>query len=219
MKRKKSPNRRTEFIKIAIIVVIIGLVLRLFVFMPYQLKDADMENLLFEGDFLLVSKLAYKFGEPEIGDVVVFEHPFKIGEIRIGRVIATGGKTVEIIGKVIYVNGEPVEEVDYVKHSDQKIIPEKFSNRDFFPPVRVPAGTVYILCDNRDISHDSRDFGAVNVENVKGKGMFVYWSWKPDPNSPRWESPYIFPAVKILFYNLFHFPSRVRWERLGASSK
>lgn len=219
MKRKKSSSRRTEFIKAAIIVVIIGLALRLFVFMPYHLKDVDMENLLFEGDFLLVNQLAYKFGEPETGDIIVFEHPFKIGETKIGRIIATEGKKAEIIGKMIYIDGELVEEPEHVKHSDHRIIPESFSNRDFFPPVKVPAGAVYVLCDNRDISHDSRDFGTVNIENIKGKGMFVYWSWKPDPNSPHWESPYVIPAVKILFYNLFHFPSRVRWGRLGTSSE
>lgn len=219
MKKRKSSSRRTEFFKAAIVVALIGLALRIFVLMPYRLKDADMETSLFEGDYLLVNQLAYKFGEPETGDIIVFEHPFKIGESRIGRVIAIEGETAEIIDKMVYIDGELVEEPEQVTHSDHRIIPIKFSNRDFFPPVQVPAGAVHILCDNRDIAQDSRNFGTVNIENIKGQGMFVYWSWKPDPNSPRWESPYITPAIKILFYNLFHFPSRVRWNRLGASSK
>jgi signal peptidase I len=216
-KRRRRNTRRSEFIKAAIIVILIGLVVRIFALFPYRIAAADMENSLCEGDFLLSSQLVYKFGEPEVGDVVVFEHPFKIGEWRVGRIIATEGQTVEIIDKFIYINDEPLADFKEIKHVDLNILPIEYSNRDCITPVNIPPGAVFILGDNRDVAEDSRNFGPVNVDNIKGKGLFVYWSWKPDPGAPEWKSPYIIPAIQILFYNLFHFPSRIGWDRLGAA--
>jgi len=206
-----------EFLKAAIVVILIGLVLRIFIVMPYISDNADMENGLYDGDYLIVSKLSYSSGTPQSGDLVVFEHPFKIGEMKAGRVIATEGQTIEIVDKIVYIDDTPIEDYANVTHSDNRILPETYSNRDYLQPVQVPAGAVYILGDNRDIAEDSRNFGPINVDNVAGRGLFVYWSWRPDPDAPEWESPYIIPAVQILFYNLFHFPSRLRLDRLGAS--
>jgi len=206
-----------EFLKAAIVVVLIGLALRVFVFLPYSAPDSSMENALYEGDFLLTSKLSYSSGMPDIGDMVVFEHPLEIDEIRSGRVVALEGQTVEILDKLVYVDDELLAEFDKTKHVDNKVIPESYGHRDYLQPYQVPAGMVYILCDNRDEAEDSRNFGAVSVENIRGKALFVYWSWRPDPESPEWESPYIIPAVQILFYNLLHFPLRIGWGRLGAS--
>jgi len=217
-KRKKS-SRHAELIKAVVLVLLIGIALRAFILFPYKLDNSHMESSLYNGDFLLASQLSYKFDEPQIGDLVVFEHPFKIDELRVGRVIAVQGQTVEILNKIVYIDDKPFADFESRKHTDFSIISGEYSNRDYSQAAIVPAGTVYILGDNRDIAEDSRNFGAVNVENIKGKGMFVYWSWKPDPNAPRWESPYITPAIKILFYNLFHFPSRIGWGRIGASAK
>ena len=219
MKRKnKILTKHSEFIKAALVVLLIGLVLRIFVFFPYHLDAPDMENALFQGDYLLASQLAYKFTDIKTSDVIVFEHPLKLDELRVGRIVAVGGQTVEIIDKLIYIDDEPFADFKNIKHVDLNIIPEDYSNRDYVSPVNVPEGSVYILCDNRDVASDSRNFGIVNIDNIKGKGLFVYWSWRPDPNSPEWESPYIFPAIKILFYNLFHFPSRIGWSRIGSST-
>lgn len=218
-KRKRRNTRRMEFIKAAIIVVLIGLVLRIFVFMPHRIASSDMESALCAGDYLLSSQLAYKTGKPQPGDIIVFEHPFKIGEDKAGRVVAVEGQTVEIIEKAVYVDNQIFGDGEFVQHTDSRIIPPIYSNRDFVDPFTVPAGAVYVLCDNRDSCEDSRNFGVINVDKIKGKGLFVYWSWQPDPNAPKWESPYITPAIKILFYNLFHFPSRIGWSRFGASGK
>ncbi len=209
-------NRRMELIKAAIIVTLIGLVVRVFVFMPYHNKSRDMENALYQGDFLLTSQLAYMTGEPKVGDLIVFEHPFKIDELTSGRIVAREGQTIELIDKEVIVDNEFMVDSDKVKFSDHRALSAEYSNRDNFGPVQIPAGAVYVLCDNRDEGEDSRHFGMVNIDTIKGKGLFVYWSWKPDPNAPEMESPYITPAISILFYNLFHFPSRIGWDRLFA---
>jgi signal peptidase I len=216
-RRKKKNSRKMEFLKAAIVVILIGLVLRIFIVMPYKCADTDMESALYQGDYLIVSKLSYSSGTPQAGDLVVFEHPFKIGDMKAGRVIATEGQTIEIIDKTVYVDDAPNADYANVTHSDNRVLPENYSNRDYSQPVQVPAGAVYILGDNRDTAEDSRNFGPINNDKIKGRAIFVYWSWRPDPEAPEWESPYIIPAVQILFYNLFHFPSRLRLDRLGAS--
>ena len=218
-RRKKKSSRIANFIKAAVIVTIIGLVLRIFVVTPYRVKNSHMEDTLKNGDFFLVSQLSYRSAEPEVGDVIVFQHPFKVDENRVGRVIGIAGQTVEISEKSIYIDNEPFKDFEKIKHVDFNILPFEYSNRDYSNPVSVPPGKVFVLCDNRDDCEDSRNFGVVNIDDIRGKGLFVYWSWKPDPNSPEWESPYILPAVKILFYNLFHFPSRIGWSRIGAATE
>lgn len=215
--RRRRSRRRTELIKAAIIVVLIGLVLRIFIFRPFCAPDKAMENALYAGDFLLTSQLAYRSGTPQPGDLIIFQHPFKIDETASGRVVATEGQTVDIINKVVYVDGKEMIEPWQMKHTDERIISDSYSYRDNIGPVQVPGHTVYVLCDNRDEGEDSRHFGPINIDNIKGKGLFVYWSWHPDPNAPKMESPYIIPAISNLFYNLFHFPTRVGWDRLGAS--
>jgi signal peptidase I len=153
-------------------------------------------------------------GAPAVGDLVLFEHPLHPGEMLVRRVIATEGQAVEISGKAVYVNGEPFKETSEVQHSDYRILPRDFSNRDYTNPEKVPPGHVYVLGDNRDQAEDSRNFGFVAKNTIEGKGLFIYFSWTPDPKAPKMRPPYIIPALQILFYNIGTFPSRVRWDRL-----
>ena len=217
-RKKRVVSKKKELIKASILILIIATALRVFVVLPYKIPDEAMQNGFYSGDFLLVSKISYKINSPIVGDVVVFDHPFRPGEKLARRVIATAGQTVEIVGKLVYVGDEPIPESPSVTHSDYRILPEEFSSRDYRPAQQVPLGQVYVLSDNRDQSEDSRDFGFIDLANIKGKAQFVYFSWAPDPNAPVMESPYIIPAIQLFFYNLFHFPSRIRWDRIMAAS-
>jgi signal peptidase I len=218
-RKKRKTSKGAEFLKALVIVVLIGIVLRVFVLLPYRVGGPDMQGDLYDGDFLLVSQLAYRSETPKAGDIVVFEHPIKVGTEKAGRVVAREGQTVEIKGKVVFVDGNALNDAVYAGHNDYRILPSDYSSRDFYGPVKVPTGGVFVLADNRDNGEDSRQFGPVSCANIKGKGLFVYWSWKPDPNSPKWESPYVIPALEIMFYNLLHFPSRIGWDRIGASAQ
>jgi len=215
--RGRGFSRKSEIIKAVSLLILIAAVLRIFIVFPMRLPDESMQSGYYDGDFILTNKLSYKFSQPEVGDVVIFEHPFRPEEKLARRIVAIEGQTVEIVGKMVYVNDEPFSEPTTVTHSDYRILPSEFSHRDYCPPQQVPSGQIYVLADNRDQSEDSRDFGFIDVSKVRGKGMFVYFSWAPDPNAPRWESPYITPAIQIFFYNLFHFPSRIRWDRFFVS--
>ncbi len=218
-KRKtRKISRKRELIKAVILIILIAATLRVFIVFPFKVDNDAMLGGFYSGDYMLASKISYRLGTPEAGDMVVFDHPFRAGETVVRRVIAVEGQTVEIVGKMVYVDGEPLSEPITVQNSDYRILPPDFSNRDYSPPQQIPPAHIYVLGDNRDQAEDSRDFGFISLSSIHGKALFVYFSWAPDPNAPKMKSPYITPAIQIVFYNLFHFPSRVRWDRFLASS-
>ncbi len=217
-RRRRRISKKREAVKAAILIILIAAALRSFLVFPLRVPDEAMQSGFLPGDFVLTSKIAYKFDAPAQGDIVVFDHPYKANVKLVRRVVATEGQTVEIVGKIVYVDGEPFQEPGTVQHSDYRILPPDFSKRDYFPSQLIPPGQAFVLGDNRDQSEDSRDFGPISLDSVHGKSLFVYFSWEPDPNAPEMESPYIIPAIQIVFYNLFHFPSRVRWDRFLAGS-
>jgi signal peptidase I len=215
-KKKKSRKlSRKQIIIMAILAIaVIGSILRIFFFSPYRIDGNDMQPGLYAGDFLLASKLSYQSARPEVGDLVLFQHPFHLGRRLVRRVVATEGQSVEIIGKTVYINNRPIQDFPTVTHSDPQILSPDYSARDYMRRQLVPPNQVFVLGDNRDKSEDSRDFGCVPDELIEGKGLVVYFSWVPDPQAPKMKSPYIVPAVQLFFYNVFNFPSRVRWDRL-----
>lgn len=215
--KKRGPrhiSRSVEVAKALLLLVVISAVLRAFVFHPYRIPDQGMQSGLYPGDFLLASKLSYKMDKPAVGDLVLITNPIKIGEKLVSRIVAIEGQTVEISGKTVYVDGEPFKEFETAQHKDYRILPPDFSTRDYMPPQQVPPGHIFVLGDNRDSSEDSRSFGPVPNSGILGKGLFVYFSWTPDPQAPKLESPYIVPAIHLFFYNVYNFNSRVRWDRL-----
>jgi signal peptidase I len=216
-KKNRHPrhvSKKIEILKAILIVAIIGTVLRIFVVHPYRIENAAMQNSLYAGDFLMASKLSYKFGEPKVGDMVLIENPLKMGEKLVRRVVAIAGQTVQITSKQVFIDGQPFQDFSSALHKDYRILPADYSNRDFMAPQQVPPGNIFVLGDNRDDSEDSRNFGFVPKGNIVGKGLFVYFSWVPDPGAPKLKPPYIFPAIHLFFYNVYNFPSRVRWDRI-----
>ncbi|NLG74312.1 MAG: signal peptidase I [Chloroflexi bacterium] len=129
----------------------------------------SMEPTLKSGEFVIVNKLAYKLGEPQIGDVIVFHYPRDPQQEYIKRVIGRPGDQVQILGGKVYVNGEELDE-PYVAapaaYPDQETV--------------VPEGALFVLGDNRNNSSDSHNWGTVPLEYVIGKAVLIYWppeSW------------------------------------------
>ena len=213
-KRVKKLSRLQVIVRGIFLVTVIGAALRIFIVSPYRIDENAMQSGLYAGDFLLASKLSYRSAGPQVGDMVLFEHPLHMGKKLVRRVVATEGQSVEIIAKMVYVDGRPFQEFHSVEHSDNRILPPEFSNRDYMRRQQVSAGQIFVLGDNRDQSEDSRDFGCVPTSLVEGKGLIVYFSWTPDPEAPKMKSPYVVPAIQLFFYNISNFPTRVRWDRL-----
>jgi hypothetical protein len=83
------------------------------------------------------------------------------------------------------------------------ILPGDISTRDNLSPVRVPPGKLFMMGDNRDNSWDSRFWGFLPVENVKGKALFLYWSWD-----------HTVPWIDVEHAPWINVPHKVRWSRI-----
>ncbi|MEW5994839.1 MAG: signal peptidase I [Candidatus Zixiibacteriota bacterium] len=213
--RRRKPLWR-EYLETALIALVAAGLLRFFVVSAYRVSSSSMADTLLEGDYIFVNKLAYRYGsDPQPGDIVVFQYPNNPDKDLIKRIVAVGGQEVQIADKVLYVDGQVAQIPPHSKHIDRKIMPAELSFRDNFGPYIVPDGHFFVLGDNRDDSRDSRFWGPVPNEYIIGKSVFVYWSWMPDPDAPKWEFPYVINAIQWLGWGLVHFPSHIRWDRLG----
>jgi signal peptidase I len=125
--------------------------------------------------------IARPTGSVHRGDIIVFDYPPQPAVVFAKRVVAVGGDTVEIRSKQLFVNGIAVAE-PYAVHLDPIIypaiptLPEPFRSRDHFGPFEVPKGTYFVLGDNRDRSSDSRYWGVVPGENLRGRVVLLF-SW------------------------------------------
>jgi len=142
----------------------------------YRIPSSSMEPTLHgcEGcnnDRVMANKFIYRFTEPERGQIVVFRSVEDDETLLIKRVVGIPGDRIQIRGGTLYVNGEPQDE-PYV-HANRCIryMPKTCA----FGPVKVPSGHLFLMGDNRAVSHDSRFFGAVPEENVEAEAFFRYW--------------------------------------------
>jgi len=169
--------------------LLLVLALRLFVVRSYRVSSHAMSETILPGDWVLVSRLSYNFGDPRRGDVVCFTSPGAGGQDFFGRVIALGGETLEIRDGLVYIDddAEPLDE-PYVSHT----------RREDFGPVVVPEGRLFILGDNRAEARDSRVWGPLNAGLVHGEALGIFFSSDPYAVS-LWPIP----------------EAEVRWERIA----
>jgi signal peptidase I len=121
------------------------------------------------GEYILVNKLAYKTGQPNRGDIIVFRLPGDESQDLIKRVIGLPGDTVKVSDGVVTINGEKLEE------------PYIAQNPLYFGEWTVPADNLFVLGDNRNDSRDSHQWGMLPFENIIGKSVVIYWppnDWK-----------------------------------------
>lgn len=216
-----------EWIKSILVAVALFLVIRTFLVEAFRIPTGSMEDTLLVGDFLLVNKAIFggnvpftsvrlpAFGEPRRGDIIVFVPPHEPGKNYVKRLVAAGGDTVEMRAKALFVNSVRRDE-PYVRHSDPTdiYVPGMYwqcdhrpaandepcrPTRDNWGPVVIPDGRYLMLGDNRDDSEDSRYWGFVDEDAVKGKPLFIYYSFSPYGVRPL---PWL---------------TQIRWRRIGGT--
>jgi signal peptidase I len=128
-----------------------------------RVQNISMQPTLYEGEFVLVSKISYKFGPPMTGDIIVFHAPTEPGEDFVKRVIGTPGDTVKVSQGKVYVNDYRLDEpyiADVPNYEGEWV---------------VPSGQLFVLGDNRNQSSDSHRWGFVPMDKVVGKALMIYW--------------------------------------------
>ena len=168
----------------------------------------------------------FDFHKPARGDVFVFISPHERNHHFIKRIVAVEGDTVHTQGEKLYVNGQRVDDQSYTKHlpfshfrqdfppfRNPEYLPQDKRYTDFtltksqfrhkFPegkPFTVPKGMVFAMGDNRDQSSDSRTWGPVDVDDIKGQAFMVLWSIHNRPTK-LWE--------------IWKITSNIRFNRIG----
>ena len=186
-KQRTVKSELYEWVKALVIAGLIALVVRTFIIEPYRIPSSSMENTLLIGDFLFVNKFYYRTHEIKRDDIIVFKFPKDRRTNFVKRVIGLPGDTLEVKDGKVYVNG---------KGLDEPFIKEPMAKK-YFPPVFVPPNNYFAMGDNRNVSWDSRYWGFVPKKLIRGKPMFIYFSWNSRSGYP--------------FYDIIH---NIRWHRL-----
>jgi signal peptidase I len=216
-----------EWVKSISVAILLFLVIRTFAVEAFKIPTGSMESTLLVGDFLLVNKAVYgaqvpftrvrlpAFDSPERGDVVVFEYPLDQSKNYVKRVVGLPGDKVEMRNGELFVNGVRQEE-NYVQHTQPGsdyydpqfewqrrylapgVDPATYRpTRDDWGPILVPADNYFVMGDNRDNSQDSRYWGFVERILIKGRPLFIYYSFDRSRLRPL---PWL---------------TEVRWNRVG----
>ncbi|NLP30246.1 MAG: signal peptidase I [Clostridiales bacterium] len=155
------------WIKDIAIALIIGILILQFV-KPTIVKEHSMKPTLNENDYIFLNKQAYRFGEPEIGDIIVFHTDFRQPngkeKLLIKRIIGLPGDKISIADGILYRNGEAIKE-PYILREGSTSDMEEFE---------VPEDSLFVLGDNRENSIDSRDssLGFIEYDSIVGKAFF-----------------------------------------------
>ena len=234
MAEEKEARKKTsakELTYSVLIAVGLALLIRTGVVQAYYIPSGSMENSLLVGDYLFANKFIYgapldipftdiNFGrlpglrDPSPGDVVIFRSPEDPDRDLIKRCVAVGGQKIEVVDKVLYVDGKLFANPPGVKFTDRRRpIPRDRAARDNYGPYLVPQDHYFMMGDNRDNSHDSRFMSAVPAHLLKGKAMLLWWSWASDKGGPYYSGLASLP--KVLGSYIWRLPGRVRYARLG----
>lgn len=151
----------------------------------FRIPSESMAPTLIPGDFIFADRrVAGRDCQP--GDLVVFRFPMDRSVNFVFRVVGIGGDVLEIRDRVVYRNGNVLEE-PFVRHTDPMIQTASVSPRDNFAAIRVPEGQLFVLGDQRENSNDSRYWGFVPASDVLGRITGTYWSMESPGYRVRWE--------------------------------
>ncbi|MGH7818215.1 MAG: signal peptidase I [Candidatus Binatia bacterium] len=186
-----------EYGQALLVALVLALFIRSFIVQAFKIPSGSMLETLQIGDHILVNKFVYgvrlpivgteimPVGKPKRGDVIVFVYPEDPHKDFIKRVVAVEGEVVEVRENRLFVDGRAVD--DPHAQFAEGLRGRGLSPRDNFGPFTVPDGHVFVMGDNRDRSYDSRFWGPVRVDQIKGKAFLIYWSWNGEDTWVRWK--------------------------------
>jgi signal peptidase I len=221
---RKSTVR--EYFESIVIAVILALFIRTFIVQAFKIPTGSMEENLLIGDHLLVNKFIFgptasalertllPIGTVKRGDIVVFKYPEEPDRDFIKRVIGLPGETVEVRQKKVFINDKPLSEW-YTHFLQPAAAASEFHEvtsidlRERYGPHTVPANEYFVMGDNRDNSQDSRYWGTLPRDYIKGKALVIYWSYQADREDYQEGN-----TLRGLGSVFTHFFTRTRWDRM-----
>ncbi len=215
----RKPGTLVDYARSFFPIILVVLVLRAFLVEPFRIPSGSMMPTLIAGDFILVNKYSYgirlpvlntrviEIGSPRRGDIAVFRYPEDPSVDYIKRIVGLPGDHLRYEDKVLYVNGERLEQRllgEYVgvgagrSMSGASLRAEQIGDREHEILVQnrhriaegefiVPAGYYFAMGDNRDNSNDSRFWGPVPDEYLVGRAFMIWMSWDSERNTVLWE--------------------------------
>lgn len=166
MQQDNNPFLKTarEIFQTAFISFGIFLFVYVFLVQPHRVQGVSMLPNFDSGELLLTEKVSYRFSNPERGNVIVFRAPIARKVDFIKRIVGLPRETVEIENGVILINGRQYS-VNY----------QVFGKTEGNKTITLGENEYFVLGDNRSSSSDSRSFGPIKKEAIRGKVWFVYW--------------------------------------------
>jgi signal peptidase I len=137
-----------------------------FGFQVARVEGLSMAPTLADQDRLIVNKLAYRIGEPHIGDIVMLYYPLNPEKSFVKRVIAEEGDQVRVVDGRVFRNDVPM---------DDAFVPSEYRSHDDWGPQVVPEGYYFVMGDHRNNSSDSRHWGFVPKKYIIGKVQLRWW--------------------------------------------
>jgi signal peptidase I len=191
----KSTTR--EYFESIVVAAILALFIRTFVVQAFVVPTGSMEHTILIGDHLLVNKFVLSQTGSSLerrllpvatvrrGDIVVFKHPQRPDRDLIKRIVGLPGETLEVRAKKVFINGKPLDEGYTTFLQPPRALSElrevaSPDVREQYGPVTIPADRYFVMGDNRDNSEDSRYWGFLPRENIKGRAVLIYWSYDAD---------------------------------------
>ena len=212
-----------DYFETIVTCVIFVLFARTFVFQQSKIPTSSMVPNLLVGDYIMVNKFIYasRSGLPGLqavekallpmrevrrGDIVVFKFPEEPEKDYIKRVIALPAETIEIRDRQVYIDGHALDERYKLHKYPKGLNPDQ----DNYPPTRVPDGAYFCMGDNRDNSRDSRSWGFVPRDFVKGRAFMIWWSYEEDAYDPKAS---VLDGLRGVWAKVTHLFTKSRWER------
>jgi signal peptidase I len=227
MARERSTAR--EYLEALLIAAVFLGFTNTFVVKTFYIPSSSMESTLLVGDHLFVNR--FVFGPaptgPERallplrpvrrGDIVIFRSVENPTVDMVKRCVALPGDTVAMRDKLLFINGQRVADELYAVRRDPRLFPDRPGvsdqgrRRDNFGPLEVPPGHYFCMGDNRDFSWDSRFWGPLPAQMIKGRPVFIYWSYGGETSDGSWHG--WGPRLRQLLGTVVGFFTRTRWER------
>lgn len=161
--RKSWQRELLEWVVTILVAVIIALVVRNYVFMPYRVDGDSMRETLHDGEMMFTTKFDYHLGEPSRFDVVICHYPGR-DENFVKRLVGLPGDTIVMTDGQLYVNGEAADEPYITNHANYPMAPYTLQEGEYF-----------VLGDNRSNSNDSHIIGPIARDQIIAHVRAVYY--------------------------------------------